>query len=619
MSGVADADARVLRAIVVGVEAATGEEFFRSLVRHLASALAVQYAFVSEFTADRRAFRTLALWGRGAFMPNLEIPLAGTPCETVLNGEMSHHPERLQALFPADTGLVDWRAESYCGTPLIDPTGAVVGHLAIIDDRPMPDGERALSVMRIFAARVVAEVGRLRAEAALRDGEARYRDLYEEAPVAYYSIDTEGYIRRFNRRFCQLFGYPPEALHGRSIFDIYADTPSGKPRARGASRTSARASRPSARRSSAGARTVARCGSLSVRPMRDAEGRVVATRSMIVDLTERRRMEAELAASESRYRDLYTQAPAAYMSFGRDGRLIHWNKRAEELTGYAGDELRGVHFSALGGDSAAGKPQQAKLYEQFLAGVETVSEPRARGRTAAASGCARTCARSNADGEICATQSILIDITDRKRAEQALRASESASRASSARRWTRSSRSTRRAASSSSTTRRRRSSAAPPPRRSGSRSTASSPTSSGGRSPARRTNRGRTCGRRRAWRRGAPTAASSPPRRRSRRSRSAAGASTRSSCATSTRGSGPRRSSTSSIGRTLPPGGDQVGPQLRGDHRAEPRPPGGAEEGRPRRRDRFLGADPRRDRHGEGAVARAVHSNSQRKDHRSSR
>src|SRR3989442_262647 len=49
-----------LRAIVEGVEAATGERFFALLVRHLVSALGVQYAFVSELSHDRQRFRTLA-------------------------------------------------------------------------------------------------------------------------------------------------------------------------------------------------------------------------------------------------------------------------------------------------------------------------------------------------------------------------------------------------------------------------------------------------------------------------------------------------------------------------------------------------------------------------------
>src|SRR5215813_6147314 len=83
-----------LRAIVEGVEAETGERFFHSLVRHLAAALNVQYAFVSEFSEDRQRFRTRALWGRGQFLPDFEIPIVGTPCESVLDGHMAHYPAR---------------------------------------------------------------------------------------------------------------------------------------------------------------------------------------------------------------------------------------------------------------------------------------------------------------------------------------------------------------------------------------------------------------------------------------------------------------------------------------------------------------------------------------------
>ena len=51
-----------LRAIVEGVESEIGDQFFAALVRQLATALDVQYAFVSELTPDLQSFRTLALW-----------------------------------------------------------------------------------------------------------------------------------------------------------------------------------------------------------------------------------------------------------------------------------------------------------------------------------------------------------------------------------------------------------------------------------------------------------------------------------------------------------------------------------------------------------------------------
>src|SRR5262249_58207657 len=94
-----------VRAIVEGVEAETGERFFHSLVRHLATALAVQYAFVSEFSEDRRRFRTRAVCGHGDFLPNFEIPIAGTPCEAVLGGPAGHYSAGVHAPVPADTRL----------------------------------------------------------------------------------------------------------------------------------------------------------------------------------------------------------------------------------------------------------------------------------------------------------------------------------------------------------------------------------------------------------------------------------------------------------------------------------------------------------------------------------
>jgi formate hydrogenlyase transcriptional activator len=187
-----------LRAIVEGVEAETGERFFSSLVRHLALALNCQYAFVSELSQDRLRFRTRAVWGRGQFLENFEIPSAGTPCEAVLSGQISHHRERLRETFPDDAGLATWSAESYCGVPLLDSSDRVVGHLAIFDDKPMLDGPRGVAIMRIFAARARAEIERLRAEIAIREDEERLAGILGSAMDAIITFDASGTIELFN-------------------------------------------------------------------------------------------------------------------------------------------------------------------------------------------------------------------------------------------------------------------------------------------------------------------------------------------------------------------------------------------------------------------------------------
>jgi formate hydrogenlyase transcriptional activator len=132
-------DDAALRKIAEGIESETGERFFSALVRHLA------YAFVSELSKDRIRFRTRAVWGPDRYLDNFESLLAGTPCEAVLKGHASHHPERLCQLFPEDKALASWGVESYCGVPMLNSSGCVVGHLAIFDDKPMLDGPRGTS------------------------------------------------------------------------------------------------------------------------------------------------------------------------------------------------------------------------------------------------------------------------------------------------------------------------------------------------------------------------------------------------------------------------------------------------------------------------------------------
>lgn len=326
------AEAAALRAIVEGVEAETGEQFFPSLVRHLATALDVQYAFVSEFSEDRQRFRTRAVWGNGDFLPNFEIALAGTPCEAVLNGQASHYPARLQALFPTDTGLVTWGAESYCGVPLLDSRGTCVGHLAIMDDKPMQDGPHGLAILRIFAARACAEIDRLRAEAELRESEKRYRDLYDEAPVAYLSVGTDRRIRQANRQVAELFGIPLNHLLGRVVFDLLADTPDGKPKARAIFE-----------RFLAGQEVLNEelewrraDGSVvwtraSMRPIFDAQGRVVATRSTHVDITDRKRTEEALRLSEERLARILDSAMDAIITFDAQRHIEIFNDAAEKV------------------------------------------------------------------------------------------------------------------------------------------------------------------------------------------------------------------------------------------------------------------------------------------------
>jgi len=158
-----------LRSIVEGTAAVTGGDFFSSLVQHLASALQVRYAFVAECQDRARTrARTLAFWKGDAFGENFAYEVAATPCRTVLEGQLCHYPEQVQQLFPGDPDLVELGAQSYLGLPIADTSGRPIGHLAVLDDKPLLDASQDIPIMQIFAARAGAELERLHAEEALR-------------------------------------------------------------------------------------------------------------------------------------------------------------------------------------------------------------------------------------------------------------------------------------------------------------------------------------------------------------------------------------------------------------------------------------------------------------------
>jgi sigma-B regulation protein RsbU (phosphoserine phosphatase) len=147
----------------------------------------------------------------------------------------------------------------------------------------------ATSLMRRSRQRIQRLVGEL------QRSEERYRQLYEETPHAYLIVGIDGRIRRANKAASVMLGYSIDDLVGRTVFDLYADTPAGKEKARKVFE-----------RFSAGQEThgeeleMLRADgrpvwiSLTVIPIHDADGRVVESRSMATDVTDRKRAEQEL-------------------------------------------------------------------------------------------------------------------------------------------------------------------------------------------------------------------------------------------------------------------------------------------------------------------------------------
>ncbi|MFQ5857549.1 MAG: EAL domain-containing protein [Anaerolineae bacterium] len=266
-------------------------------------------------------------------------------------------------------------------------------------------------------------IERKRAEAALRESEKQYRDLYEEAPIAYFSVDIDGRITRVNPYTAQMSGYTRDDLVGRPVFDLYADTPSGKEKARNVVFRRFLAGKETRGEElewrTADGRSV--WINLTVRPGRDAEGRVVESRAMAVDITQRKQAEEQIRREKEFSEMLINSSVDGILAFDRDCRITVWNPGMERISGVSQEGCLGkcafdvfpflkdigedrYLYAALEGRTVVAQDRPYTVPETGREGFFEGHYSPLRGES----------------GEIVGGLAIIRDITERKRAEEQL-------------------------------------------------------------------------------------------------------------------------------------------------------------------------------------------------------
>ncbi|MBF0381155.1 MAG: PAS domain S-box protein [Magnetococcales bacterium] len=189
---------------------------------------------------------------------------------------------------------------------------------------------------------------RKQAEIVLQESESMQRDLYENAPVAFISVSVpDGQILRCNKALCRLFGYEVHELDDLHVFDLYADTPQGLPVANTifenlkAKKSILDTEVEMVRKD--GSSIVA---SVSVSPKIDNSGQVVESRSVILDLTDRKEVEKRLrqyAAIVDASKDHISFLDKNYTYQAVNNAYLHnHGLEYDEIVGHSVEELLGT-------------------------------------------------------------------------------------------------------------------------------------------------------------------------------------------------------------------------------------------------------------------------------------
>jgi PAS domain S-box-containing protein len=261
----------------------------------------------------------------------------------------------------------------------------------------------------------------------LIESERRFRDLFEQGPVAYHELDQEGNVRWVNQAECELLGVEAGAMLGRPIFEfISRGAPSESREAFQRKLSGQQALDPFPRDH---IRSDGRHLTLEIHevPIRNAQGEATGMRSVMLDLTRRKEIEEALREGEEVLRSVCASSLDALVMIDGGGRAILWNPAAERMFGYTTAEMLGQPIHDLLAPAAL----RQRFQESFPAfqktgqgaAIGTVRELTARRKDGSEFPIDLSLAAVQ-KGEEWQAVGVIRDMTGRKRAEEALRESQ---------------------------------------------------------------------------------------------------------------------------------------------------------------------------------------------------
>jgi PAS domain S-box-containing protein len=255
----------------------------------------------------------------------------------------------------------------------------------------------------------------------LRESESLFRELANSAPVMIWLADPEGQLTFFNQRWLEFVGRGlDEELGDGWQQNIHPDDSHvGVDQFLASVRSDALYEvEYRLRRADGEYAWVFDRGVPRFRPDGSLAGYVGVT----VDIDDRKQAEEALRASEDRLRAIIEASPLAIVEVGADERVRLWNPAAEELYGWAVEEVIGQPVAHVAAESRLEFAEGARRVRsgRVYSGSETVCQRKDGSLVDVEVSAAPI---RDAAGDVTGHMSLFRDITERKRQESELQAS----------------------------------------------------------------------------------------------------------------------------------------------------------------------------------------------------
>lgn len=293
--------------------------------------------------------------------------------------------------------------------------GEVLGVVDASRSKPFTgsDSER----FKVISEQFAIALRRKLIEDAKEASEKRFHTFFENEPEYCYMISLEGKIMDVNRAALKVLGYKKNELVGKTLESIYA--PEALPKAKNLFKKWKKTGKlKDEELMIIGKKGERRTVLLSANTVRDIDSNVLHSISIQRDITKRKKAEEKIKESERKYRELVELAPEGIVSVDTKGIITSCNIAGIEMSGYSKDEMVGKHFTKVGFYHAKDKPGLLKIFNSVLRGkapepieIECVRKDGTSFWVEAHAGLLKK------DSKIRGAQLVIIDITQRKKAE----------------------------------------------------------------------------------------------------------------------------------------------------------------------------------------------------------
>jgi len=336
--------------------------------------------------------------------------------ESLIVNQPSSHPDRVGV--PEGHPLIT----AFLGVPL-KQSGRTIGMISLANKESGYSSVDQEMVENLSIAFVEALM-RKRAEEALQKSEERYRNILSSIEEGYFEVDIAGNFTFFNDSLCKILGYSRTEMMGmnnrqymdkenaQKVFQAFNQVyTTGEPHLSydwGIIRKD-------------GAK---RFNESSVSLIRDSKGEKVGFRGIVHDITERKQAEEAFRESEKKYRQVIENATEIIYSIDTKGNFTYANPAGLKVVGYSLEEL--LRFNYLDLVIPEHRERITRVYiKQFREKQKTTYvEFPFFNKSGEVAWFGQNASLVIEDGKVVGFHIIARDITERKRAEEALKKSE---------------------------------------------------------------------------------------------------------------------------------------------------------------------------------------------------